>query len=512
MPGEPVRLGPFIGGLNTLSDPSSLADTELTDCVNLELDLDGSLLSRPPIVVVGPAFTGKVRHLGFMVNDGVIRHFVSSLGKTYFSLDGTNWTDAGAPFAASCMVQYDGKAWLFNSTGAGGYYSLVTDASKTMVAGYNARATMPAADAAVVLKERIYSVPGTGATTNASRLSWSKFIDTTTPANYIQWTSATDFVDVNTGDGENLNDIAVLNDNILLFKSDSTYAFTFDVGPSFGSLRKVSSTIGATKRDCVVLYEQNLYVYHEGNVYEVINYDFSRINTKVPFFYDPSAPSTFIDEVFLSVIGDRLLVRYYNRTYVFGFRTRTWTRWSSSFYFGAFKQSPVSTTVAFNVQYFAGSCVVNDFRVFKFEDGTGSLSELMTCSVKTKNYDLSVSHMFKRLFWWGVDISAKNDVTGTVTPIVFSFSATWNDLTPKRWNELFTWDAPLQSPGGVTSVVSVSHGGYRRFIKFLKSIRFRQVNFQVSTTTHGDTTDAPIRLFTITAITSVKQVVSQKVS
>ena len=50
MPGDALQIGPFVGGLNTFSDPSAVADNELVVCDNFELDLDGSLKSRPPFI------------------------------------------------------------------------------------------------------------------------------------------------------------------------------------------------------------------------------------------------------------------------------------------------------------------------------------------------------------------------------------------------------------------------------------------------------------------------------
>ena len=44
---EALRLGPFVGGINTASDATAVADSELVDCVNFELDIDGSLVGRP---------------------------------------------------------------------------------------------------------------------------------------------------------------------------------------------------------------------------------------------------------------------------------------------------------------------------------------------------------------------------------------------------------------------------------------------------------------------------------
>jgi hypothetical protein len=365
---------------------------------------------------------------------------------------------------------------------------------------------MPPGEAAVVLKDRMYIVPGLSATTNESRLSWSAF---TNPASWVG-----EFALIGSGDGQKLVDIVVYNDNLVLFKQDSTYTYPFESGPTAGSVRKISGTIGATKRDCVVLYEQNLYVYHEGNVYEVVNYDLSRLNTKVPFVYDGYSPSAYADEVFLCLVGDRLVVRYYNRIYSYGLRTRTWTRWVSSLYFGPFKAAPINTTAFVNNPYYAGSCVIGDNSVFRIDDGLNDVrAEAMTCSILTKNYDLSVSHKFKRLFWWGVDAISRTAVTGIVTPVVFSFQARWIDLAGKKWNELHTWDRTVEASTGVTTVVpTVVGGGIRKFVKFMKSVRFRQVNFIVSTTTTGTTNDGPVRIFSLTAFIGQKQTVSRDVS
>jgi hypothetical protein len=44
------RLGPFVGGMNnSTNNPATIADTELWDCLNMDVDLDGSLKMRPPI-------------------------------------------------------------------------------------------------------------------------------------------------------------------------------------------------------------------------------------------------------------------------------------------------------------------------------------------------------------------------------------------------------------------------------------------------------------------------------
>ena len=47
-PKRSMTIGPFVKGLNTFSDPSAVPDDGLAELLNMELDLDGSLMSRPP--------------------------------------------------------------------------------------------------------------------------------------------------------------------------------------------------------------------------------------------------------------------------------------------------------------------------------------------------------------------------------------------------------------------------------------------------------------------------------
>jgi hypothetical protein len=59
VPGQPIQVGPFIGGLNTFSDDTSIADNELVLAENWDLDLDGSLVSRPPFADNGIALRSR---------------------------------------------------------------------------------------------------------------------------------------------------------------------------------------------------------------------------------------------------------------------------------------------------------------------------------------------------------------------------------------------------------------------------------------------------------------------
>jgi len=515
--GEGIRLGPFLGGLNLASDVTAIADSELVECSNFELDIDGSLISRPPIQEVANlsgTWTERIVCIGVGIFTGGNYLIGSNTNGVFYFLSGA-WTLITNTFQATVAIQYSDKVWLIAKPGSanpGGKW----DPS----AGFTSVAALPKGSAAIILKERLFVVPGKDETTNPSRISFSD------SGNFDSW-PGTNFIDISPGDGTKLIDLTVYQDNLLLFKEDTTHLLAYDTKPSDAVLRRISSTIGASKAHCVVNYENSIYVYHEGWVYEIINYDFSRLNIKVPFVYDPTAPSSFsAEDIFLSLFGDRVIVRYYNRIYVYGLRTRTWSRWLSAdnllHYFGPLVAMPSNVAASVNNEYYAGSCITAQETVIVWRDGYDAINNektlagnvTITCKIITKNYDLAISHKFKRLWWWGADIISQNSVTGKVTPTVFSFSATWGDLSTKTWGDLAlnTWGQPLSTPATVSTAVGTGSGVVRRFVKFLKSLRYRQVGFELELTTNGTTTDGPARIFTILAITESKGTVGKAVN
>jgi hypothetical protein len=493
-----------------------VADAELVDMVNFELDIDGSLVSRPPIQDFGSpnvSWTERVVLLGVAkLTTGTF--IIGSNTNGVYQFSGGLWNTITATFRATCMVQYADKIWLVAAPGSanpGGSWDGTT---------FTAIAAMPKGEACRVYKERMFICPGISATSNSSRLSFSAAADLTS------W-PGTNFIDVTSGDGQKLIDMAVYKSNLLLFKEDSTYALSYDANPSDATRENISTTIGATTRRCVAEYEDSVFVYHEGDIYEIVNYIFTRINTKVPFLYDGTAPGgTRVEEVFLSIMGDRLIVRYYNRIYVLGLRTRTWTRWESAstnlHNFGPIVAFPSNVVAAVNDEFYAGSSIQNNKTVVRIRDGfdatnnekVGGTPFTITCSALTKNLDLAASQVNKRLFWWGADVLTGNNVIGVASPIVLGAVTLWGDIfnQGKKASDLGTWQAPLTGSVSVFSNVTAPGLTARVFAKFLKALRFRQINFRIQLTTNGTTVDGPCRLFTITIVAATKQTVVKAVN
>src|SRR5678815_430439 len=166
--GQPLRLGPFTGGMNTLSDPSAIADSELVDSNNLELDIDGSLICRPPIqeVLNNAGFAERILLIGVALLGGNIYVIGTNSGGVYRWTSNT-WTLITNTFTATCMVQYADKIWLIAKPGSanpGGSWDGTV---------FTAVAAIPKGSAAVVHKERLYVVPGVTTAANSSRLTFS---------------------------------------------------------------------------------------------------------------------------------------------------------------------------------------------------------------------------------------------------------------------------------------------------------------------------------------------------
>lgn len=519
-----LRLGPFNGGLNIGSDPVLIADNELITCLNLELDLDGALVSRPAIQV---AFQGasneRLLIFGSVVFSGVLYLFATRAGKTFISSNaGSSWTELNpGAFSRECktMEVYNNTVWLPATP-----LSANGGISWTPGGGAVAVAAMPRADKCVIHKNRLYLCPGETATSNASRLSFSA------PADPTSWPGAS-FIDVQPGDGDTLNNIAVYQDNLLIFKGESTHVLAYDLDPTDAILREINPVVGSGGSFGVVQYENTIYCMHRNKVYEVTNFNFSIINLKVPLIFDNSLPTgttARYENQHLSLLGERLVVRYFNRTYVFALRTRTWSEWEKTddtstiewHIFGPLIRARDLTGSGLDSYYTGYSFDVSaaGYKVIKIIDGrfSGNIEGLGTnkfyCIATTKDYDMADPVSFKRIYWWGVDVITGQDAVGSITPITLISSTTWDALIAQTWADLLTWGAPTTGSVAFQETIPGDDvANTNKLIRFGKALRFRKANFSLRLETDG-TPDQPTKIFQYTAFVGVKQTVTARVS
>jgi hypothetical protein len=561
-PVSEMKIGPYAGGMNTYSDVSAIADNEMADCVNFDIDLDGSLKSRPPWTLLygtsASITTGSLppdSHqlvLGAFVYEGVQFIIINSCHTgTYAAYiyyvggpnDGTLFKIADGTY--SNAIRYDETIYLTPGP-EGGSASLGTGQSYVLSSGLvTALPNMPRGYAACVYKDRLWISGRRGITPGNSRLFFSDL------ATFGTFQSSS-FFDIAPGDGDAVNDLIVYQDNLIIMKDNKTYVLSYDQGPPQAVLTKTSETVGVMGRNCVVAYENSIFMLHYNQVYEMTNYTFTRVSVKVPFEYDHTTPfegqTSTVDEWWkfaqsLSLVGDRLYVRFFNRLYVYHLRLRAWTRYESNDesiqYLGrAIRLDNTNTDLNRGFEsYIACSALgkVTDpqgfgtsgawktyMKIFIMEDRyeslnqeTGSLTPFpvdIKSSMTTKAYDIGVSQRFKRLMHWGIDCITARDVTGTLYPFSVNFRVTWNQLHTYKWSQLNTWQLPLFSFPSVTVDQSQNAGLVRRFIRFSRSLRFRLLQFKVEMLTSGNTTDGPARLYSLTTFVAVKELTPDAVN
>jgi len=115
-----------------------------------------------------------------------------------------------------------------------------------------------------------------------------------------------------------------------------------------------------------------------------------------------------------------------------------------------------------------------------------------------------------------LDASFKGSVTGTVYVISHVFSTTWQQLLDTvTWQEVlpFTWGSPTSGTPAIPTVVTETGVRFtRNFVKFLKSLRFRQIYFTIEITNDGTSEASPARIFSLMTYVSPKQTVSKEIT
>lgn len=557
---QELEIGPFAGGINTYSDPAMIADDEMVDCVNFDLSLDGSLVSRPPWEVLDARYVTNTEAgaqpplchqiiIGTGVFDGArfivvnSNHSGASASYIYF-VDGPNSGLLAkiADGTHSKAHRYDNDIFLvpdIDNTGVGARYDLAGGLVTVLP-------NMPSGYASCIYKDRLW-ISGRRTVPYAARLYFSDLAD------FAAW-PGTNFFDIAPGDGDAVNDLAVYQDNIVIFKDNATYVLAYDTGPAQAVLQVINTDVGAMGRNCVDVYENSIFVLKYNQLYEMSNYDFVRVSVKLPFEYDESLPvaapyvaagQSYKWPIWMRIVGDRAVVRFYNRLYVYHLRLRGWTRWDSEDvnikYLGPIMRLDNTNTDLLRGYdtYVATSALAKNidssgpgssgawrmhFKIFKMEDRydddnfeNGNQTIVfppvdIKLSMKTKQFDVGLSHRFKRLMHWGIDCYTSRNVIGTLYPFSVAYKVTWNQLAIHKWHDLNTWAYPLTAIPTVEQQVSGDAGKQVKFVRFPKSLRFRLLQFEVNMVTQGNRTDGPAYLYSITAFVGAKQLMPKAVN
>lgn len=367
MPGKPVRIGPFNAGLNNISKAGEARDNEVVELINMEVALDTSLVSRPPIetmeqsVLSDSTLTTNWDVLGvYRVSDTewylvVTRPISATSDQVCAYANGiitasptfTIRTSTGSNNRTIAMIQFQDKCYFNVAPGA-----TDTGYSWDKVGGFTAITAMPRGTVLVSWKSRLW-VSGTGVAATGDRVYFST-IDSGGLKPGV-W-GASDFFDVAPGEGGFITALMPSFNNLIIFKSDGTWRFSYPSKPADGTVDKISGQIGCASANGVCEFENFIYVYDQGRVYELINGNYQQLNLNVRFEQDEEAVDSIANGIDLSIVNRRLVVRYYNALYVFTVDTKSWSQWRSfAGTPGKFWELPTDSSSAISPTYIAGS-------------------------------------------------------------------------------------------------------------------------------------------------------------
>lgn len=337
MPGKPIPIGPFKDGLNNVSLSGEAKETELVKLVNFEVGPDASLWSRPPFEYVDNSLLSSAVTKPYKVF-GVYRNSNSSWYLIIAQPQADGTTNILACEGGSLTAPVTIKSGITTANLVTAYvqvddWAYFCVSSTSTIAGFKWRLgtavtdvpQMKKGDCMVAYQSRLW-VAGIDAAAQSSTLYFS-----TIDATGIQldlW-SATDFIKVAPGEGGYITALLPLNSSILVFKNDGTWRFSYPSSPKNGRVDKVSGSIGAAGPTSVVEFDNYVYVYDQGRVYELVNNNYTQINRFVKFEEDVESVDGSAPGVDLSVMNRRLILRYYNTIYSYSADSRAWSQWQS---------------------------------------------------------------------------------------------------------------------------------------------------------------------------------------
>jgi hypothetical protein len=332
--------------------------------------------------------------------------------------------------------------------------------------------------------------------------------------------STTNVIKVGAGDGQAIVRIAVYYNSLIIFRTNSIYSYQFLADPGTGTISLLVPNIGLSDKKALVAYENYLYFIYDDKAYEFINNRAQRLNVKVPFVAGTRTGIDASQARAVSLFNNRIIFSFFNYMYVFGLRTRTWTVWKSPSngpigeLFAAITDDEFETAITFSsaVVPASGTRVAKTLHI---ADTFSTDTETFVCTLQTKNYNYQSSSTYKRLFWWGVDAIFRGEVRAFAVPITYSQSISWNQLTGVTWTSLLPneWDQPFNPTISIETVRDTAGvSAIRKFVKFMKALRFRQIHYTLEFDTDGSQTTAPVRLFSLMTYVRAHQRVSKTIT
>lgn len=259
----------------------------------------------------------------------------------------------------------------------------------------------PAGTAAIVHRDRLFVINSNGTGNINSRLYFSEIAD------FADWPSV-NFIDIVPGEGDFLTALAPLQDNLIIFKTESMHNLFVQGAPSNWVLREVSNEIGCVSRYTPREYEGFLYFVGREGVYVTDGNFFENIAEQLaPIFTGRTVNLSNANRDNASFWNDIYVLQMYPETgspryFVFHTLVGGWTEWVFAGSVQATSFIPVTTSTPPKGLY-AGD-LSSTGKIFQFEESTYTdEGATITCLARSKDYDFGEGINMKRITWGMVE-------------------------------------------------------------------------------------------------------------
>lgn len=414
MVGTDIRLGPWPDGINLLDKVDQLRDTQLTDCTNFDIDNTGVLEPRRGLRYRAQDSTAQTKYLlGTVILDGETQpramtatydgstSFFKFIGNpTTASLDAT----VGRSGIFRSVVQYQNKIWYV--PGVSGSLGASSPASATNT--FTTVSDIPYGDDSFILKDRLFVVR------KASSELYFSAATAFAPTGPIPapWAAPNGgVIQVAPGDNNPITKVVVLNNQIVIFKRDSTWILSFTNSPTGdGVLRQVSADQGAID---AITYNNEIYCYNARSVFKFVNGFFQDIGLQLALPNTDTIDATASNPARISVVGKTLIfgTTPSGKNYAMNLDTGAWTRYSFAGDLSIATKTIISRSALGTTIFFGdgttklGYLVVSRSDTRRTDQSSDVSYNKPAYMFRTKEYNLDDSETWKRLYSWHLDSS-----------------------------------------------------------------------------------------------------------
>lgn len=414
--GQEVRVGPWPQGINLLDDGRDLEEGQLLTCLNFDVDNTGLLVPRRGFRGVTLPARGKIptgANMGsyFLCGQATLKNetyprcvlaaWTQATNTTVFSFvrdpsiaDTADGISVPGQFRA--VVSYLDKFWYVPAQATAVGFSTPTEiptlGTKTDVSA------IPFGDQAIILKDRLFVIRKA-----TSEIYFSKVSD------FTIWAAPDGgLIKVNPGDNQPITKVVSLNNQLIIFKRDSTFVLSYSANPvTDGTLRQVSADQGAAD---AITYNNEIYCYNERSVFKFVNGFFSDIGLQLNMTNRDKIDVAALITAGLSVVGKTLVFGRTPAGNVYGMNldTGAWTMYKATSVPSLVSNNVASRSSGLGTAVFFGDGGNEVYYCAVARSGTqisdtnfaGTTNVLPEYEFRTKEYDFDDAQSWKRAHAW----------------------------------------------------------------------------------------------------------------